>query len=89
LLIYLPFQLGGTACRDNSDVFNAGVSFLLGMGHQQQGNPARQAHRLPALLTVFYPVMARDMQRVIEHELGSGKTYAVLVLVALVFGLIP
>ena len=50
---------------------------------------AHLARGLPALLTVFDAVLPRDVQRVIEHQLGCFETHAMLALVDFVFGIVP
>jgi hypothetical protein len=59
------------------------------VGHQKQHDTARLAQGLPALLTVFDAVLPRDVQRVIEHQLGCYETDTVLSLVDFVFGIVP
>ncbi len=70
-------------------MLKATISFVPGMRHQQQDDATGQTYGLPALLTVFNPVMACDMQRVIEHQFSRSKADTVFALVALVFCVIP
>ena len=67
----------------------ATLGFMPGVCHQEQDDTAHLARGLPALLTVFDAVLPRDVQRVIEHQLGCFETHAMLALVDFVFGIVP
>jgi hypothetical protein len=56
---------------------------------QQQGYVADHSDGLPASLTVLSSILSRDVQRILENELGRLKADAVLALVPLVLFFVP
>jgi hypothetical protein len=59
------------------------------MCHHKQDGTAHLTYGLPALLAVFDAVLPREVQRVIEYQLGRFKADTVLVLVRVIFGVVP
>lgn len=59
------------------------------MCDEKQDDTAHLTYGLPALLTVFNAVLHREVQRVIEYQLGSFETDTVLLLVSIVFSVVP
>jgi len=59
------------------------------MGNEQQHYAACHANGLPARLAMLDPILSRDVQWIVEYELGGLKADAVFALVAFVLGVIP
>ncbi len=60
-----------------------------GVCHQKQNDTAHLTQGLPAQFTVFDTVLPREVQRVIEYQLGNFETDPVFSLVGFVLGVVP
>ena len=59
------------------------------MSDQQHVNSVHDSNRLPAWLAVHFPVLSRQMMRIVKDQAGRFETDAVLSLVDPVFSFVP
>lgn len=59
------------------------------MGHQQQSDTASHPHGLPAKLTALDAILSRDMEWIVEYQLGSLEADTVFAQIDFALGVIP